>query len=113
ELDELSAIDFHRILIEPRNSLLRQYQALLATENVTLSFTDEALREIADMAHTVNQSTENIGARRLQTILNTLLDDVLFEAPENNGATVEIDRDAVVERLAGIARDKDLSSYIL
>ncbi len=113
ELSELSEADFLRILREPRNSLIRQYQALLQAEGVELRFTDGALERIAGIAHSVNQSTENIGARRLQTVLNTLLEDVLFNVPEIGIGEIEIDEAAVERRLGGIARDKDLSRYIL
>jgi ATP-dependent HslUV protease ATP-binding subunit HslU len=113
ELSELSGTDFLRILKEPRNSLIRQYQALLAAEGVELRFTPEALDRVASIAHTVNQETENIGARRLQTVLNTLLEDILFKVPEIGVTEVEVDADLVERRLGGIARDKDLSRYIL
>jgi ATP-dependent HslUV protease ATP-binding subunit HslU len=113
EMDDLSAEEFYRILQEPKNSLVRQYQALLAAEGVTLRFTDDALRGVASIAHSVNQATENIGARRLQTVLNTVLEDVLFGVPELDEKEIVIDRDQVERKLSGIARDKDLSSYIL
>ncbi len=113
ELSELSGGDFLRILREPRNSLVRQYQALLRAEGVDLQFTDAALERIASMAHEVNQATENIGARRLQTVLNTLLEEVLFEVPERGTGEIVIDEPEVERRLGGIARDKDLSRYIL
>ena len=113
ELSELSANDFLRILQEPRNSLVRQYQALLQAEGVELRFTPAALEQVASIAHTVNQQTENIGARRLQTVLNTLLEEVLFGVPELAVRTIEIDEALVERRLGGIVRDKDLSRYIL
>jgi ATP-dependent HslUV protease ATP-binding subunit HslU len=113
ELSELGAEDFLRILKEPRNSLVRQYEALLQAEDVELRFTDAALERVADIAHTVNQETENIGARRLQTVLNTLLEDVLFGVPELNLRQVTIDEDLVERKLGGIVRNKDLSRYIL
>jgi ATP-dependent HslUV protease ATP-binding subunit HslU len=113
ELEELSAADFLRILTEPRNSLVRQYQALLRAEDVDLRFSQDALEEVAAVAYRVNQTTENIGARRLQTILNTLLEDVLFDVPDRAGREVLVDRERVVTRLSGIVQDKDLSSYIL
>jgi len=113
ELEELSAADFLRILTEPRNSLVRQYQALLRAEGVELRFSPDALEEVAAVAYRVNQTTENIGARRLQTILNTLLEDVLFDVPDRAGREIVIDRERVVTRLSGIVKDKDLSSYIL
>jgi len=113
ELSALAASDLLRILTEPRNSLMLQYHALLGSEGVNLEFTREALEEIAAVAHTVNQTTENIGARRLQTLLNTVLEDVLFNLPESGEEHIQITGDWVRERLSGIAQDKDLSSYIL
>jgi ATP-dependent HslUV protease ATP-binding subunit HslU len=113
ELRDLAAADFLRILKEPRNSLVRQYEALLAADGVELRFTPEALEKVADIAHTVNQETENIGARRLQTVLNTLLEEILFSVPELDVREVEVDAEMVERRLGGIARDKDLSRYIL
>ncbi|MCA9729219.1 MAG: HslU--HslV peptidase ATPase subunit, partial [Candidatus Eisenbacteria bacterium] len=113
ELKELSVADFLRILTEPRNSLVRQYEALLRAEGVELRFTPDALEEVAAVAYRVNQTTENIGARRLQTILNTLLEDVLFDVPDRSERTIIVDRERVVTRLSGIVQDKDLSSYIL
>jgi ATP-dependent HslUV protease ATP-binding subunit HslU len=102
-----------RILHEPKNALTRQYVALLGTEGVTLQFEESAVREIARFASEVNEKTENIGARRLHTILERLLDEVSFEASEMNGASVVID-DAYVRRvLEGLVRDEDLSRYIL
>jgi ATP-dependent HslUV protease ATP-binding subunit HslU len=113
ELQELGAEDFLRILTEPKSALTRQYQGLMQAEGVALRFTDGALRRVAAIAHAVNQETENIGARRLQTVLNTLLEEVLFGAPESSLAEVEIDEAEVERRLGGIARDRDLSRYIL
>jgi ATP-dependent HslUV protease ATP-binding subunit HslU len=113
ELSELGAEDFLRILREPRNSLVRQYEALLKAENVELTFTEGALAHVADIAHTVNQETENIGARRLQTVLNTLLEDVLFGVPEMNVPQVMVDEEMVERKLGGIVRNVDLSRYIL
>jgi ATP-dependent HslUV protease ATP-binding subunit HslU len=113
ELESLSEEDFVRILHEPKNALTRQYVALLGTEGVTLQFEESAVREIARFASEVNEKTENIGARRLHTILERLLDEVSFEASEMNGASVVID-DAYVRRvLEGLVRDEDLSRYIL
>ena len=113
ELTPLSEADFVRILTEPQNALLKQYEALLATEGVRLRFTDGAIRRIAAIAFSVNESTENIGARRLHTVLTTLLEDVLFETPEAAVREVVIDAEAVSARLAGVLEDKDLSRYIL
>ena len=113
ELDDLSEADFVRILQEPHNALSKQYRALLATEGVRLEFKPDAIAEIARVAAEVNQTTENIGARRLQTVLERLLDDVLFEAPDMGGELVVVDAERVRERLAGIAGDRDLSRFVL
>jgi ATP-dependent HslUV protease ATP-binding subunit HslU len=113
ELSDLGAADFVRILNEPRNSLLRQYQGLLAAEGVELRFQEAAVERLAAIAHAVNQETENIGARRLQTVLNLLLEEILFAAPESGVRAVEITEEMVERRLGGIARDRDLSRYIL
>jgi ATP-dependent HslUV protease ATP-binding subunit HslU len=113
ELQDLGAEDFLRILTEPKSALTRQYQGLMRAEGVELRFTEGALHRVAAIAHAVNQETENIGARRLQTVLNTLLEEVLFGAPESALAQVEIDEAEVERRLGGIVRDRDLSRYIL
>ncbi|MCG8466959.1 MAG: ATP-dependent protease ATPase subunit HslU [Gemmatimonadetes bacterium] len=114
ELESLDAESFARILMEPRYALLSQYQALVATEDVTLEFTDVAIREIARIASHVNERTENIGARRLHTVLSTLLEKILFDLPEARaGDTITIDETFVAERLAKIADDEDLRRYIL
>ncbi|MGH7427702.1 MAG: ATP-dependent protease ATPase subunit HslU [Candidatus Methylomirabilaceae bacterium] len=113
ELASLTQDDFVRILTEPQNALIKQYVALLDTEGVKLDFTDDAVREIASIASTVNQATENIGARRLYTIMERLLDEVSFEAPTMQGVRVEIDAAYVRERLQRIVKDEDLSRYIL
>lgn len=113
ELAPLTEEDFVRILIEPRNALLKQYAALLATEGVTLEFTPDAVRRIAAIAAQVNEQTENIGARRLHTVLTTLLEDILFDVPEAGLARVVIDAARVTTRLKGILEDTDLSRYIL
>jgi ATP-dependent HslUV protease ATP-binding subunit HslU len=113
ELEALTKEDFVRILTEPRNALIKQYTALLETEGIRLSFTDDAVLEIAEIAAQVNERTENIGARRLHTILERLLDDISFEAPERRGEEVSIDAARVRERLLEIVRDQDLSRYIL
>ncbi len=113
ELQGLGESDLHRILREPKNSLLRQFEALLAAEGVELRFTEEAVRRVAEIAHAVNQEMENIGARRLQTVLNQLLEEVLFDHPEAGEGIVEIGAPEVERRLGGIIRDRDLSRYIL
>jgi ATP-dependent HslUV protease ATP-binding subunit HslU len=113
ELEPLRGEDFVRILTEPENALAKQYVALLATEGVTLSYTDGAIREIALLAATVNERMENIGARRLHTVMERLLDELSFEAPGLSGQAVEITEQYVKERLADVAKDEDLSKYIL
>jgi len=113
ELADLGAQDFYRILTEPKNSLLRQYQGLFAAEGVTLTFAPEAIQRIAELAHAVNQGTENIGARRLQTVLNLLLEEILYDVPESGVREVEIDLPLVERRLGEIAKDRDLSRFIL
>ncbi len=113
ELQSLTREDFIRILTEPENALTKQYSALLATEGVGLSFTQDAVEEIAGIATQVNDATENIGARRLYTIMERLLDEVSFEAPHMEGATVEINAAYVRRTLASIVKDQDLSRYIL
>jgi ATP-dependent HslUV protease ATP-binding subunit HslU len=113
ELDALTKDDFVRILREPRNSLTRQYRELLSTEGVTIEFTDDAVDEIADIAVTVNDRTENIGARRLQTILERVLDELSFEADTRSGDSVSIDAAYVRDRVSDIVKDDDLSRYIL
>jgi len=113
ELDSLSGEDLVRILKEPKNSLIRQYTALLATEGVSLQFTDEALPELARIAQRVNERTQNIGARRLHTVLERLLDEVSFTASEEPARTVRIDAPDVRAKLSEILKDEDLSRYIL
>ncbi|KIH71040.1 ATP-dependent protease ATPase subunit HslU [Salinicoccus roseus] len=113
ELDKLKAEDFVKILSEPQSSLLKQYEALLKTEEVTISFTDEAITEIAEIAFEVNSDTDDIGARRLHTILETLLEELLFEASGMQGAHVEITRQYVQSKLNNIKSDKNLSAFIL
>ncbi|ATB26733.1 ATP-dependent protease ATPase subunit HslU [Melittangium boletus] len=113
ELEPLSGEDLVRILREPRNSLLRQYTALLDTEGVRLDFSDDAVAEIARIAQDVNERTENIGARRLHTVLERLLDEVSFTASEQGPKTLRIDAVYVRERLASVVQDEDLSRYIL
>ncbi len=113
ELDSLTAEDFVRILTEPENALVRQYTALLKTEGVDLEFTEDAIREIAHIASEVNSRTENIGARRLHTVLSALLEDFLFDLPDAKVRKVTITAEMVRERLSGIVEDEDLSRYIL
>lgn len=113
ELKALSEADFVRILAETRANLVEQYRALLATEKVALDFTDDAIAEVARIAAQVNETVENIGARRLQTVMEKLLEDVSFDAEDRVGDTVLVDQGYVRERLAGLAQDADLSKYIL
>ncbi|MFD2829748.1 ATP-dependent protease ATPase subunit HslU [Corticicoccus populi] len=113
ELDKLKAEDFEKILKEPRSSLLKQYEALLQTEDVTISFTDEAITELADIAFQVNTDTDDIGARRLHTILETLLEELLFEASGMQGAHVEVTKQYVQGKLNKIKADRNLSEFIL
>ena len=113
ELAALSEDDFVRILSETRANLVQQYKALLATEQVTLDFTPEAVREVARIAAQVNEAVENIGARRLQTVMEKLLEELSFEAEDREGDVVTVDAAYVHDRLAGLARDTDLSKYIL
>jgi ATP-dependent HslUV protease ATP-binding subunit HslU len=113
ELEALGRQDFVRILTEPRNALVRQYTALLATEGVMLQFTPDAIERIADVATTVNERTENIGARRLHTVMEKLLDHVSFDAPDLVEKNLTIDAAYVDSMLAEIARNEDLSRYIL
>jgi ATP-dependent HslUV protease ATP-binding subunit HslU len=113
ELQSLTMEDFVRILTEPKSSLVKQYTALLETEGVKLEFTPEALDEIAHFAFRVNESTENIGARRLHTIMERVLDELSFEAPEKKGQSVTVDADYVRKMLTDIVKDQDLSRYIL
>ncbi len=113
ELDSLSREDFKLILTQPKNSLIKQYTELLKVEGVSLEFTENAIDEIADIAYTVNDQTENIGARRLHTIIEKLLEDVLFQAPDDITGEIVIDGDYVKERLRFIVKNEDLSRYIL
>ncbi len=113
ELDSLSVADFEAILTSTQASLVKQYQALLATEGVTLEFAPEAIRRLAEIAFEVNERTENIGARRLATVMERLLDEISFDAPERAGSTVEIDAAAVNAKLAALAANEDLSRFIL
>ena len=113
ELHSLDKEHFVQILTEPENSLIRQYTALLATEGVKLAFEPGAIEAIAGIAAQVNASAENIGARRLHTVMEKLLEDVSFDAPDLNGRTITITPNYVQERLAEITKDEDLSRYIL
>ncbi len=113
ELASLSVDDFEAILTQTQASLVMQYQALLATEGVTLQITPDGIRRLAQIAHDVNERTENIGARRLSTVMERLLDEVSFDAPRLAGSTVTIDAAAVDAKLGELARDEDLSRYIL
>jgi len=119
ELKSLTEEDFYLILTQPRNALIKQYRAMLSTENIDLDFTDEAIREIARTAAKVNETVENIGARRLHTILTNLLEELMFGVPEMladgriTGNRVVIDADQVLDKLGKVVADRDLSQYIL
>jgi len=114
ELDSLTEDDFFQILTVPKNALLKQYISLMASEGVTVAFEDEAVREVASMAAAVNEEVENIGARRLHTILTTLLEDLLFDVPDAmRDDSFVVDRKMVTEKLAGVVQNRDLSQYIL
>jgi len=113
ELDSLTIEDFVRILTEPQNALIKQYIALLETDGIKLTFADDAVQEVARFAATVNENTENIGARRLHTIMEKLLDDISFEGPDLKKKTIRIDAAYVQKMLSDIVKDQDLSRYIL
>ena len=113
ELDSLKVDDFVRILTEPDASLTTQYKALMNTENVEVKFVDGGVRRIAEIAFSVNEKTENIGARRLHTVMERLLESVSFDAAENGGSAIEIDAKYVEDHLGNLAKDEDLSRYIL
>jgi len=113
ELQSLSVQDFEAILTQTHASLVKQYQALLATEGVSLEFKPEAITRLANIAYEVNERTENIGARRLATVMERLLDEVSFDATRLSGQTVTIDAAYVDGRLKDLSRDDDLSRYIL
>ena len=113
ELEALTQEDFVRILTEPQNALIKQYTELLKTEGVTLEFTDEAIQTIAEIARSINEESENIGARRLHTILEQLLEEVSFEAPDLSGQTITITPDYIQGRLKDLLKHQDLSRYIL
>ncbi len=114
ELNSLTAEDFAKILTMPENALVKQYGALLATEGVTLNFTEDGIEEVANMAADLNEEIEDIGARRLHTVLTTLLDEILFDAPDNiSNDTIEINRSMVKDRLSSILEDIERSQYVL
>ena len=113
ELDPLTKEDFISILTEPQNALIKQYEELLKTENIELVFKEDAISEIADTAQNANDSMENIGARRLHTILERLLDEISFNAPDISGKRIVIDATYVTEKMEDIIKDRDLSRYIL
>ncbi|MDR2861395.1 MAG: ATP-dependent protease ATPase subunit HslU [Syntrophobacterales bacterium] len=113
ELNSLSREDFIRILTEPKNALIKQYTEMMATEELVLSFSDDAIAEIAEYSSLVNERTENIGARRLYTIMETLLEDISFDAPDREEKNVLIDENYVTEKLGDVIEDEDLSRYIL
>jgi ATP-dependent HslUV protease ATP-binding subunit HslU len=113
ELDSLDKNDFLRILQEPRNALTKQYIALIQTEGIKIQFTDDSIEEVASIAADVNEKTENIGARRLHTVLEKLLEDISFEAPDRKDGKLKIDSKYVKEKLQDIVKDEDLSRYIL
>ncbi len=113
ELESLTIEDLKRILVEPKNSLIKQYQALLNTEGITLEFTDDAIQTIAEMTARINQSTENIGARRLHTLLEKLLEEISFEGSELKEKRQLINADYVRLKLEGLVKDQNLSQYVL
>jgi ATP-dependent HslUV protease ATP-binding subunit HslU len=113
ELQALTRDDFRRILTEPEASLIKQYVALMATEGVTLAFADDAIDAIADVAVGVNSSVENIGARRLQTVMERVLDEISFTAPDRHGETISIDAAFVQKHVGDLAKNADLSRFIL
>jgi ATP-dependent HslUV protease ATP-binding subunit HslU len=113
ELKSLGKEEFIRILTEPKNALVLQYQGLLKTDGIDLVFEDEAISAIAEIATEVNDRTENIGARRLHTVMERLLDEILFEAPDMDKQQIVIDAAYVYEKLRDIKEDEDLSRYIL
>ncbi|MDE2000578.1 MAG: HslU--HslV peptidase ATPase subunit, partial [Burkholderiales bacterium] len=113
ELSSLSVEDFEAILTQPTASLIKQYQALLSAEGVSLSFTAEAIRRLAQIAFEVNERTENIGARRLSTVMERLLEELSFNAPNLSGQSHEVTSDEVDQRLGELAHNEDLSRFIL
>ncbi|EMG31632.1 HslU--HslV peptidase ATPase subunit [Campylobacter showae] len=113
ELDSLDENALYQILTQPKNSLLKQYEALLKTENVELKFTDDAIKAIAKIAQNANEKMEDIGARRLHTVIERVIEDISFEANEHGGKTVEVDKALVEKRLSDVVEDQDLARYIL
>ncbi|MFT9213840.1 MAG: HslU--HslV peptidase ATPase subunit, partial [Liquorilactobacillus ghanensis] len=113
ELDDLSTEDFVKILTEPSNALIKQYMALIGTDNIKVTFTIEAIHRIAEIAYQVNHENENIGARRLHTILEKLLEDLLYEGPDMQMGDITITEAYVEQKIGNIAKNKDLSQYIL
>ena len=114
ELNSLSEEDFYSILSEPKNALTKQYEAMLGAEGITISYTDEAIRELARIAAEVNLQVENIGARRLHTVMSSLFDELLFAVPDDiKEGEITIDKNYVVQQLETLVKDKDLSQYIL
>ena len=113
ELDSLDENALYQILTQPKNSLLKQYEALLKTENVELKFNDEAIRAIAKIAQNANEKMEDIGARRLHTVIERVIEDISFEANEHGGETIEVDKALVEKRLSDVVEDQDLARYIL
>lgn len=113
ELESLTKKEFKRILLEPKNALTKQYTALLSTEGVTISFTDDSIDRMSELAEEINSRSENIGARRLHTIMEKVLEDISFDADEHSGETVNVDAKYVDEKLKGVVQDQDLSRYIL
>ena len=113
ELDALTSEDFKRILKEPDNSLIKQYKALLKTENVDLEFSEDGINTIANLATEVNSSVENIGARRLHTIIEKVLDEISFTATDRSGEKIIINSDYVKKNLGDLVKDTDLSKFIL
>ncbi|MBT5899928.1 MAG: AAA domain-containing protein, partial [Candidatus Pelagibacter sp.] len=113
ELQPLTKQDFVRILKEPDNSLIKQYVALMKTENVELQFTDDGIEELAEISSQINSTIENIGARRLHTILEKVLEEISFSAPDKSGEKIVVDKSFVQKNLGDIIKDKDLSKFIL
>ena len=113
ELDSLNASDFKKILLEPKNALVHQYVQLMKTENVTLEFSDDSIERMSVLAQEANDTMENIGARRLHTIMEMLLEELSFNAPDMSGQTVTVTKEYVDEKLSDIVQNQDLSQYIL
>ena len=113
ELESLSKSDFKRILTEPKNALTKQYSALLETEGVKIVFTEDSIDRMSELAEELNSRSENIGARRLHTIMEKVLEEISFDADEHAGETLNVDAAYVDEKLTGVVKDQDLSRYIL